>query len=833
MGTDPWFALRALGFSILLILTAGIPTLALAQPDQLEWKENNWNFGNIQILYLTGTTITLEGLRRIYRALTENKGRLSPEDLASMPAQGENLGEALYTWLNYIIGSTGTQYNNQIRLHSKRITPNTGFQLPVAQRESLVRLLMEIQSQLENTEKLHKGDLGRLLDIQSDIRRICAADDTIDIDDLLNDIDEKLILARHCLNQYRTWWPEETNFEGEYVWTKIYSEYERLKDLADTNFLTGEEEERTRWEDALKTALPKAYHQNRPKNTSQYPIIPATWASAVNAVIEASDAAAQKVRDQVAALAQQVTAWEQIGRTTHYNGNIVDPNTAAPIIAKWKARADYAPIFTWMKIAAGVQDTILSGQQLKDAMEASMVAWLEQTNDTIPSKYRDTTSTDFADRLQNSIDRLKKGINRMTTKGMSGVTPSDTYVPERDADLLRNAISPKYFPKSGPLNYDDLLRAFEQLNKERIDALTTGKNPMPGPAPCRHPEEAAVALHQDPNSVSWADSIDEMTRLYNLAQQQPGNRADDDDGDKLFRASEVPEFKERKDYWSFRSSLNRFISGVMVRDRDRLLALNRILSRFTGREVSDAANRWNVTNLALNALTWPEAYIAFRKELDRRFLSPDFATQQEIRFRGLRVKDMEPQEFINEFETRLRTLEEALDLAEMTPIENGEVMRQLMSVLPGDIRAKVKDEFRHPEEQEFFTIAPDIIRWWMNINAAKPKEQRRRSQGGSRASTNPSSSNNSGSSTRPSHPVWGPCNKPCWDEETIVPQGNRGIYMNIQRGRDNICPRCRRGQSEHGGHPTGCQHPGAHHWHNKNNTASRSADPSGNDTGDS
>lgn len=824
MGTKPWFALRALGLGLLILLTAGIPTLVIAQPDQLAWEEHKTTHD--AFLFLVGTVTTITGIQRLYSSLYKKKNDLDHMDLANMPPQGKNLGEFLNAYIMMFTGKIQTL--QELREHdpAQRLTPDASYSINKETREALTQTLWRVLDRFEELETIHEGHVDEISNVTDKLRDLMALPDEETLENMLQHTEELLKFAKGIKREFNQWFPEETNTTLENVIKKLEEHFQAARDV--------EEHERSLWEAALRTCLPKAYHQRRP-GQGQEPLIPSLWASAVQACLDSADAAAQKVRDQVAMLSQQITGWEQIGRTTQYNNNIVSPDVAAPIIAKWKARADYSPIFSWIKISAAEQDKILSGQQLKETMETAMVAWLDQTNQNIPSKYRDENTEDFADRLNNSILQLRKGINRMS-KFMSGVTSTTTNVTEDDADNLRNLISPKYFPSSGPLNYKQLLDAFTQLNKERLDAITTGKQPIPSGSGCQHPEEAARALHQNPQTVSWADSLDEMTRLYDLAQNQPqlGNPPAGND-DKLFRASEVPEFKERKEYWSFRSSLNRFVSGVIVRDQDRLLALNRILSRFTGKEVSDAANRWNVSNLAAAALTWPEAYTAFLKELDRRFLTPDFATQQEIRFKSLRVKDMEPQDFINEFETRVRTLEEALELAEMTPIENGEIMRQLMSVLPGDIRSKIKDQFRKPEEEDFFTITPDIIRWWMNINAAKPRDQHKRSsRGGSKAGNNPAPNNNTGNSpSRPqSHPTWGTCNKPCWDEETPVPNGHRGPYMGIQRSRDNICPRCRRGKNEHGGHPNGCQHYGSHHWHN-NNPGSRSNEPSGNDAGDS
>ncbi|KKO97221.1 hypothetical protein THAR02_10676 [Trichoderma harzianum] len=194
------------------------------------------------------------------------------------------------------------------------------------------------------------------------------------------------------------------------------------------------------------------------------------------------------------------------------------------------------------------------------------------------------------------------------------------------------------------------------------------------------------------------------------------------------------------------------------------------------------------------------------------------------------------------------TLNQIAPVQGKTIISDDTSYERLIGKLPKLVRETI--EFKYPNAEYKLMDDTDpttlgdlydkIIDEWKHLHNTgqlkqSQKDDHKKSGGGSKAAdaSNTNTRPSGNSPPRPqSHPTWGTCNKPCWDEETIVPNGNRGPYMGIQRGRDNICPRCRRGKNEHGGHPIGCQHYGSHHWHN-NNPGSRSTEPSGNDDGDS
>lgn len=856
MGTDPWFHVRILGFCFITLCLAGLPTLALAQPEKLEWKNfPSYDSAN-PILFLWGT-VTLATLGRIYASLYKKKNDLDPADLADMPAKGRNLGQKLHDWYEtFAINKEYSLADIRSALEKPdRITHDTNYDLKPTFKEELTRMMGHLLLRFDELETLHEEPLDQLNDISTRLRDLMALPDEETLENMLQHTEELLKFAKGIKREFNQWFPEETNTTLENVIRKLEEHFQAAQNI--------EEQERSRWEAALRTCLPKAYHQNRPA-PGQEPLIPALWASAVQACLDSADAAAQKVRDQVAALAQQITGWEAIGRTTQYNNNIVSPDVAAPIIAKWKARADYGPLFSWMKIAAAEQDKVLSGQQLKETMETAMVAWLDQTNQNIPTKYRDTSTEDFADRLNNSILQLRKGINRMS-KYMSGVTSTTTTVTETDADQLRNLISPKYFPNSGPLNYDQLLAAFQELNKERLDAITMGKKPMPGPAPCRHPQELSLILVND-EQQSWTNSLDQVQHLLDDQHRQPPAPGNDDQ-ERLFSSTDVPKLTDEDDYWTYRRSFEIFASAVTVRPAQIPQAMSRLLNRYEGKR------RAYMMAYDVNANikpTWTPTWKAILAYMDARFLDRDAHLQLFKKWLTLRYNEQRwGQDFIAEFDRIRMTLNQIAPVQGKVVISDDKSLERLMDKIPARLRDRLRYKYPNMEYQLMDETDPtkleDIYDWIVDewkylhqigqLSDGKKADDKKSHQPRSSAANPPAVQNPP--AQRPANlpigqnnerrvPLFGECNKPCFDTTPSVPSSMRASAMTIrQQLQDaNLCFRCRRPQEDHNGPKIGCQLPGNHRLHTAtrragapqpdfdSDPASNAASTSGNDSGD-
>lgn len=799
-------------FICLLISTS------LVTADKLEWKSaSSGPQNNYLYLFLWGGATSITALYRIYSTLYKERQELDKEDQETMPKNGSPIGHALLDWVRKLRDDKNAKISNleEARELAQK-TPSADYNLKAIERIRLNHLIVTILERFEELESLHAAHIDNIEEVTTKLRDSTATEENIDLEQLMQMTDESLKLAKHARSQFKQWFPADSDLTGDHIWQKLQNVI--------ASWEKAEQEERERWTAAMKSCLPKNYHQTV-FNPGQEPLIPTLWASGIQAALDAEADAAQKVRDQVTNLADQITQWEQATKKLSPQGNILDPQTAETLITGTLGQSDLTPIAQLLLPSARTSPLTPAN------LAADIRRELENVRTTIQNvcpkeNFDDWTNLDRF--LRNAQDWTKRSTAYW--KRMSGVKFHPDGLDEDDSRALDSIMEQKYARTYSGTGYtpQQLVEIIEEMQQ---DLNTAGKRPTTSNTSCQHPEELAQAIHFNPLSSSWLDSIDEVTRLYDLSQTKTPRTtttAVTDELDKgLFRASEAPEFKGRKEYWSYRSTLQRFVSGVIIKNEQRGLALNRILSRFTGTDVSDASNRWDLTPLIARYPTWESIFVAFLAELDRRFLSPEFATQQEIKFRSLRVKDKDPQEFILDFETQVRTTQEALRLAGMNELENGEIMRQLLAVLPGDIRAKIKDQYRRPESEDFFTITPDIIRWWINLDVAKPRDKRQSTQ--KTSSKSATTKGNNGPGTPRTHPAWGTCNKPCWDTDQTIPNGRRGKYMNIERGRELICPHCRRTEKDHGGNSSGCQHHGEHRWHTNN---SSSGQPSGNELGD-
>lgn len=784
MGTDPWFALRALGLSILILLAAGIPTIALAQPDELSWKTHPSDSPQLVFAYLTGIITTTMGVARLYATLY--KTNLEPEDNASKPQNSQTIAFGTLVWIKNLsdnLNLTTTDVLKKIR-EQTRITPNSTYTLASNNREHLVRLLGNILERFQELEILHEGHVASLEHTTSKLRDLMALPDEETLENMLQHTEELLKFAKGIKREFNSWFPEETN-------TTLDNVIKKLED----HFAAGA---------ALQTENDELHQEIVNKNKS------------------------------LQALMNDVGKWETLA--------LLFPGTAAT----WKAVSN--------KIRELMDQTDLSPlahlfkNPPADLTPAGLAKefrlGLDNLEKAVQSTCPNEKLSDYSD-MEDFIYKTQDFAKRSTKywKHMSGITSTTTNVTETDADNLRNLISPKYFPTSGPLNYDQLLAAFTQLNKERLDAITASKQPAPGRAPCTHPEDLSLILTGN-DQQNWTDSITQVQDLIITSRNPPpappgGNNQEE----RLFSTNDVPKLTDDDDYWTYRRSFEIFANAATVAPHQLATAMARIQNRFEGKRRSYIMAYDFNNNLQP---TWTATWRALLKYMDARFLDRDAHLELYKKWLTLRAKDtLWGQEFIAEFDRIRMTLNQIAPLQGKTTITDDKSLERLMDKLPKRVRDEVR--YKHPNaeyqlmDDTDITTLGDVYDWvideWKHLHNTGQLEQTKkdapRKSGGTKAGNNPSPSSTNApprSSGPPAHPTWGTCNKPCWDSETIVPNGYRGPYMSIQRGRDNICPRCRRGKNEHGGHPDGCQHYGAHHWHDK--PASRSADPSGNDVGD-
>lgn len=776
MGTDPWYLFRALGLGIIILLAAGLPTLALAQPEKLDWQ----NFPNYDsshpILFLWGT-ITLATLGRLYASLYKKKDELDPIDLANMPANGINLGQKLHDWYGtFAINKDYTLSNIRDGLSKpERITYDTHYDLKPIWKEELTRMMGHLILRFDELETLHEEPLDQLNEVSTRLRDLMALPDEETLENMLQHTEELLKFAKGIKREFNQWFPEETNTTLDHVIQKLeehFKQSELYKQDAD---------------------LMHTYQDRLNDFASEMNFPPTSWVKTTHEIIQ----------DYLYPL-----------------GIIFDVRPAT---------------LTPRSVAMRVEDGLAAiGKEIPDRFHEK-----DQNGKILLTK---------------SIAGLRKAVHRLTA-GMSGVITTTTTVTETDADSLRNTISPKYFPSSGPLNYDQLLAAFVQLNKERLDAITQGKQPAPGPAPCRHPEDLSLVLTHD-DDQSWDDSLAQVQDLLDAQNQhQP---APVQDSERLFSSSDVPKLGDTDDYWTFRRSFEIFASSATVIPRQISAAVARILNRFEGHRRS-VMMAYDV-NANLRP-TWNATWHALLQYMDARFLPTNAHQELYVKWITLRRSDtLWGQSFITEFDRIRMTLNQIAPIKGQAPIDDLTTLSRLMDKLPAPVRETFRNKHRNYESQLLATpptvtvgqVYDWIVEDWEYLkNMGMLSDQKRKDN----KSTPPrSSANNSGSTAPPPVtpanlnpgntgsrvPLFGECNKPCFDTVPAVPIVMRGPALQIRDRLQtaNLCFRCRRSQEEHNGPKIGCQLPGNHRGHNATRRAGApqpdipDASSSGNDTGD-
>jgi len=486
------------------------------------------------------------------------------------------------------------------------------------------------------------------------------------------------------------------------------------------------------------------------------------FASQKELLEKAKDADAAEQREnqvtlQVAQLGDQCTKWERATALLN-RGNTISPEMAQQFIQQLQNYSNLDPFRALIK--PSLLKPTLDPTNLADQISTVLRNEFETIWNAIPLRFRGSSVLTSTDQLPSVIQNMANAVNRMT-QHMSGIVQTSD----------------------------------------------------PAPQGCVHPEELARELGLPPNTP-WADLLREVSILISGPTPKTSSASG------LFRASDVPEFADRSAYWSYRSSLRRFFSSVSVSQENVLMALNRILSRFTGNN-ADAANRWDISQFFAGK-NWTQASAAFLTELDKLFLSPEFFRNQIVELRKLHPRPAQgAQDFILDFTTQVRTLKEAASIAGTTALSDQDVIRQLLAVLPSHVRNAVYLQYDLPENIDPDTLFAKIIRIWINTPAPyKPPAAPSRASlpGGTNQGT-----------TR--NLRYGSCNKPCWETTPAIPLTLRGPARGRDKQKpinrpelDNLCWSCRRSPTEHNGTAFGCPSPGPHGP--QHGTTNRITDPS-------
>jgi hypothetical protein len=210
---------------------------------------------------------------------------------------------------------------------------------------------------------------------------------------------------------------------------------------------------------------------------------------------------------------------------------------------------------------------------------------------------------------------------------------------------------------------------------------------------CNHPREAAVALGNEDGTQEWEASIEQMENASTHVCDTTGN-ATTRSRSTLFKASEVPEFTNTREYDDFRSSLKMFFQSTEAPARHEYgTALLRILGTFKDPVARQAAKGWDVSEL-INPRSWSITWNLFIAALDDKFQSETLLQDTTIEWKRCRPKDTErPVDFFNRFEALTTQLTDVRQRTGAPALAHHEVTERILTVLPPYLTTEARRQF--------------------------------------------------------------------------------------------------------------------------------------------
>jgi hypothetical protein len=200
--------------------------------------------------------------------------------------------------------------------------------------------------------------------------------------------------------------------------------------------------------------------------------------------------------------------------------------------------------------------------------------------------------------------------------------------------------------------------------------------------PCSHPRQTAQLLGDDSGTQDWDESLVQIDHLVNHQCPEPEAPTATAESSRLFRASDVPTFKDDKDYDGFRGSLVSFLQSEDPPRRSEFgRALLRILGTIEAPSARVAAKNWNVNRLIRP--TWEQTYQEFLAALDDKFESQTILQDTKVEWMRCKPKDNEkPSEFFNRFEGITEHLQDIQRRKGAPILSDNIVTERLLLVLP-------------------------------------------------------------------------------------------------------------------------------------------------------
>lgn len=331
-----------------------------------------------------------------------------------------------------------------------------------------------------------------------------------------------------------------------------------------------------------------------------------------------------------------------------------------------------------------------------------------------------------------------------------------------------------------------------------------------GTRPCRHPQELSAVLNPGPppdESLAWNISLDTVRDLTTGNLPAPPAPSVLPQGEKLFKATEVPEFKDIKGYWDWRCLFRRFARSQKVEPWDCSFALERIVQRFTGPSLANFAQHLNVAGYT--RASWDLTYQAFLAYTDANFLPTNFYTKAVIKWRQVHGKLADvPEEHIIRFQAALFEFEEAAAIRKVSGPSQEAISLQFAASLPPEVRDEVRVHEPDFETEPYLQHRQRIVNVWnaqpkpankgktpaprvnmgqLSGGGANPDNQLRRRQCGLTASYD-----------FPAPPVPSSLRGPLYYKQSmdLVAQNATMTRNRLARSMD-VCEACRRPRSAH------------------------------------
>lgn len=393
-------------------------------------------------------------------------------------------------------------------------------------------------------------------------------------------------------------------------------------------------------------------------------------------------------------------------------------------------------------------------------------------------------------RLSDNITQSRGNPNMPEERGTSGMF-TGTLTPEQ-CKFLWNQIPAEFrtHKDQEPTTSEDLVRAL-------LHNIS-----------CAHPSQAARVLGDETGQQDWDTSLTQMDQLVHHECPEP-EEITTSSGSKLFRSSDVPTFKDDKDYDGFRGSLVSFLQSEDPPRRSEYgRALLRILSSIEAPSARIAAKNWNVQNLLCP--TWTATYQKFLSALDKKFESQTILQDSKIAWMACRPKENEkPSEFFNRFEGLTSQLQDVQRRKNAPVLSDSIITERLLLILPRYLTNNARIHFAQ-SGQLMELQTPEELRKYFEVTwTYTPRPAATGHDTKSRFKT-------ANASPAPAHTSNNVKERQCgiiasYDTSPPVPQEARGPLMpdadpaksavnNARRhfcAQRKLCLYCRRSQSEH------------------------------------